>query len=281
MKLLSSIIGISIYGLETQLRNYICSWSLPLYYYFQVLKQLVFNSIRIPFSKDYVDGGDFSVMDEFFNLSVIYDFNLTLDFHRVKETHQSYSPISEITLDEFMNTWYVLLDRYQHHPNLYAISVFNEYQGENAEFWNGLMKTVTLNIEQRYPERFRYIVGCPLWSGNCHDMQLGDLPFFDRINYGYHKYIFSSDEPYEADWDYSIGSHPEKIIIEEWGFKMIPQEIAWANRFISYLKEHNIINHFFWTLAYSGDTDGLFSDSDCFSINWEKYSIIKKLWSKQ
>jgi hypothetical protein len=215
-------------------------------------------------------------MDQFFDLAIEYDMNITLDFHRVSENHQSYSPISEVTFEEFMDTWYVVLDRYQDHPKLYAVSIFNEYQGENVEFWNSILKSMLMEMELRYPERFHYIATCVLWSGNCHDVDVEDLTFSDRILYGWHKYRFSSDKPYEDDWEYSVGRYPEKIVLEEWGFKMTPEDIQWANRFIQWLKKKHISNNFFWTLAYSGDTDGLFLDSDCKTINWEKYNIIKQ-----
>jgi len=280
MKLLSTIIGISFYGLETSLRNYVCSWANPLEFYFSTLKKLSFNSIRLPFSQDYILANNFEVMDEFFDLAVKYDFNITLDFHRVNEDYQSYSPISNIPLEEFLKTWYIVIDRYQHNPKLFGISVFNEYQGADDAWYNSLLKTILLAIDSQFPNNsFLYLAGCSNWSGNCRKTDVEDLPFSDRVHYAWHKYFFSSDPAnYTTEWERSVGKYPQKIILEEWGFQYIPEEIEWAEEFIVWLKEKNITNNFYWTIAHSMGTDGLFMDNDCTTINWEKYNIVKKLW---
>lgn len=275
--------GISHYGLETDLGKsscgYICCWANPLEFYIKTLHDLDFNSIRLPFSYEYVENKNFKVMDEFFELGRKYNMNITLDYHRTFNSHQSYSPIAEISLQEFLNTWYFLIERYKENPNFYGISVFNEYQGSNVEWYNSLMKTIMMSIENKYPNRFYYIGGCVNWSGNCRGVDYEDLPFKERILYGWHKYIFSSSNgTYENDWKYSMGDFPSKLVLEEWGFKMEEKEILWANQFIIFLKTNNISNNFFWTIAHSGDTGGLFDDGDCTSVNWDKYKIIKKLW---
>lgn len=276
--------GISHYGLETDLGasgcGYICCWANPLEFYVKTLHDLEFNSIRIPFSAEYVQKGNFTIMDQFFELASKYNMNITLDYHRTFNSHQSYSPIAEISLPNFLQVWYTLIDRYQSNKQFYAISVFNEYQGSNTEWFTSLMKTIMMAIENKYPERFMYLAGCINWSGNCYGVDYEELPFADRVMYAWHKYIFSSTNgTYEHDWNYSVGQRPDKIVLEEWGFKMEETEIAWANRFILFLKQKHISSNFFWTIAHSGDTDGLFDDGDCTSINWDKYKIIKKLWT--
>ena len=276
--------GISHYGLETDLGKsgcgYICCWANPLEFYVKTLHDLEFNSIRIPFSAEYVQEGNFSVMDTFFDLALQYDMNITLDFHRTVNSHQPFSPISEISLQDFLEIWYHLIERYESNPKFYAISVFNEYQGSNVEWYTSLIKNILMAIESKFPQRFVYLAGCINWSGNCAEVSYEDLPFADRILYAWHKYIFSSSNgTYEHDWNYSVGQYPTKIVLEEWGFKMTEEEILWANQFIAWLKLTGISSNFFWTIAHSGDTGGLFDDGDCTSINWNKYQIIKKLWT--
>ena len=45
--------GYNFYGLETPLRDFTCSWKHPVSYYIDQLEQFGFNSIRVPFSKQW------------------------------------------------------------------------------------------------------------------------------------------------------------------------------------------------------------------------------------
>lgn len=270
--------GINIYGLETEGRNFVCSWVHPVEYYIDEVHRLGFNSLRIPFAYQWVNEGDFSKMDDMFRAVQKYpDMKVLLDFHRIYNTRQSYSPTDGISLDDFKNAWVRVLERYQHIPNLKAVDIFNEYQGGDAGYWNWLLHDVVQHIENKFPGRFTFSVGGVNWGGNIHDINLEDLPFRDRIQYTIHRYHFSGGAEV-WDWDYSFGPFRNKVNVGEWGFKTENEnEKGWAWKFISYLKERGIRNTFFWTIAHSGDTGGLWWD-DCQNINWEKYNIIKTLW---
>jgi hypothetical protein len=68
------------------------------------------------------------------------------------------------------------------------------------------------------------------------------------------------------------------VSVGEWGFKSERwDEVSWAKEFVAYLKKHNIRDTYFWTIAHSGDTGGLWHD-DCENIDMSKYVIIKSLW---
>lgn len=274
----TSLKCISFYGLETPLKDFVCSWANSPEYYVSKLKDIGFDSIRIPWSIDNLVGSnDFRKADEIVDLATKYDMEIILDCHRVSNSHQEYSPISEgLSMEAFIQSWFTVLDRYKDSTSVTGIDIWNEYQGSDALFYNNFLKTVIASIEERYPNRYQYYAGCLNWGNQCALLDLSGTPTYNRTTYSLHKYPFSSGSNYKDDWDFSINSHGEKVAVLEFGFKS--QDTDWARQFVHYLKEKKIEDTCFWTIAHSRDTDGLFED-DCITINWNKVAILKTLWS--
>jgi endoglucanase len=274
----AAIRGLSIYGLETPSRDFVCSWKHPVSWYVDQWAQLGGNSIRVPFSYELVQAGPTWKIDDIINAAEKHEnMSVMLDFHRVWADHQGPVPTEKISLDSFIETWRVILDRYKDHQCLIYAAIFNEYQGNDAGYWVGIMRGVLQKLEDYFPGRFHWVIGGTRWGGDLHGISLEDLPFSDRILYDVHKYIFSGSST-PADWDKSFGDYPEKVIVGEWGFKS--QDWAqrqWANTFVKYLKERNVTDTYFWTIAHSGDTGGLWFD-DCETLDEVKYDVLKSLW---
>lgn len=278
--------GINWYGHETDLGRFTCSWAHPTEHYLGQLADMGFNSLRVPFSYQYVRNGDFSSLDHFFNIVGNYNMTVVLDLHRINNNAQSPIPTDGISQEEFWDAWVAIASRYKDHKELVALELFNEeqYPGspENINYWNDFMKQTILYIEERIPDRFEYIVNGVAWGGSLAGISVEDLPIRDRVKYSIHKYIFSGNSV-PSDWDISFGSYPEKTYVTEWGFRTADEgkdETWWARMFIGYLKKRNIRDTYFWTLANSGDTKALYYD-DCGTINWEKFNIIKTLWQDE
>lgn len=280
MQLVMSLIkGISIYGLETSLADFVCSWVHPVDYYIQELKTLGFNSFRLPYSYEYVQKGDLSKMDFFMESCNRHGMQVVLDLHRIWNFHQGPDPEEGVTIDQVIDSWKTVLHRYAHYKILVGHNAYNEYQGTNITYLTNYHTRIFNAIEQEFPGRFTYFACGYVWSGNIFNFSLEHLPYHDRIIYSVHKYVFSGSAD-EADWEESFGTvfPANKLIIGEWGWKQQNEnEAAWATRFISYLRKKGIRNTAFWTVAHSGDTDGIYYD-DCEYINWPKYDLLKTLW---
>lgn len=276
----SSIIrGINWYGHETERGAFTCTWQHPQEYYLEKLQDMGFNSIRVPFSNQYVRNGDFSSLDHFFNIIGNYNMTVILDFHRVNNYAQSPVPTDGISQDEYWSTWVTIADRYKDKKELVALELFNEYQQADPTYWNNLMKQTILHIEEKLPQRYKYIVNGHSWGGSLAGVSLEDLAIKDRIEYSIHKYIFSGNSV-PSDWDMSFGSYPNKTIITEWGFRTPDEgedQTWWAHMFIDYLKKRGIRNSYFWCLSHSSDTKSLWYDN-CEDINSMKLNIIRTLW---
>jgi hypothetical protein len=190
--------------------------------------------------------------------------------------------LGRITMDQFINQWITVISRYQDRPQLTGIDVFNEDQGTDAAAWNTILRQITTSLENRFPGRFYFFCGGTRWGGDISGIDIEDVPFHDRVIYTIHKYVFSSSGDYEKDWDYSFGPYasiPGKVSVGEFGWKQDQyDQVQWAIRFIEYLKRRNIRNNYFWTIALSGDTSGLYQD-DCQTFQWDKYNLLKGLWN--
>jgi endoglucanase len=270
--------GISWFGFETEYRGLMCDWQHPVSWHLDKMMELDFNYIRLPFSLDYIETNDFSKMDLFFDEAQDRNISVLLDFHRLEDTHQSSAPYNEnYNFETFLNGWDKILERYENKSVLRSVDIFNEYQTSNFVEWNSLARQIVSFIEDRYPGRFTYYVGGVNWGGNLHDMDLSDLPFFDRIVYTIHKYWFSDQPPRNDKWDYSI---KKPVMVGEYGYKSGDQhEVDFAYEFMWYMKENDIRDTFFWTWSpNSGDTGGILLD-DCTSVDYKKINYLRELWN--
>lgn len=270
--------GCSIFGLETPLSNTDCSWEQPATYYINELGAKGFNWLRVPFSGEYVRKGDFHVMDEIFETCAKWNMSILLDWHRNINAYQD-NWLQNINIDEYFFLYEQVIDRYKTTPQLQMLGLFNEYQGLDSAYWSQEMEHVVLTLETKYPKRFQYLIGCPQWSGNCHDMDWSYLPFYDRIYVDHHKYIFSSPSTPEG-WNNSFYHDVHHAVVGEWGyFSDRPEQVQWAHSFVQWLKEKGIRCTFFWvSVSNSGDTGGLWKD--CKWFEQEKYELLLELWEK-
>jgi endoglucanase len=279
--------GLSIFGLETEHRAFMCDWVKPIEWQIKKLVELGFNSLRIPFSYVYVKRGDFSQLDKFMTEIKKYpNVSVVLDFHRISESYQSHSPVAgtcNCRFGDFLNAWSKILKRYYDHPNLLSLDIWNEYQGDDDIFWHAIATHIIEHIESEFPNRFIYQVQGSHWGGNIRYTNFTELGLGNRIKYVSHKYEFSGKQgTYEDDWNWSIlANHdPTSIIIGEYGYiSSNHAQTQWANRFIKWLSDNKIYNSYFWVASWnSGDTQGLFKE-DCTTIDMAKMELLNRYWN--
>ena len=271
----------NFYGLETPRLGFVCDWAHPPYHYLSILKQTMnIDTIRLPFSREYIESGNFSLMDCFIRDCNSLGLSVILDYHRTYASHQGPSPEEGISLTQFEDTWALVAARYKDHGNVIGIGIFNEYQGKDAEYVIKIHNQVISAIESVVPDKYLYFVGCTNWGGDCGQFRLDKFNIDpERLYIEVHKYIFSgASNP--TDWDISIPSSvpSSNWFIGEMGWKStIPREREWAHTFLSYLHKRNITNVCGWTIAHSGDTDGWWKD-DCEVFDWGKAAVLNAFW---
>ncbi len=274
----------NFYGLETPRRDFVCSWAHdPEWYLKQLQSNLDINTIRLPFSRDYIQTGDFTLMDLFISKCKKLNMEIILDYHRTWESHQGPTPEEGVTLLEFVNTWLSVCDRYHSSENVIGIGIFNEYQGMDVDYLKRFQRYTINAIETAHPNRFEYYVGCTRWGGDCAEMNPGDYGVEPhRVFIESHKYSFSGQADH-SDWEHSIPRSvpPQNWLIGETGWKHgVLLEREWAERFLSYLEGRNITNVCAWTIAHSGDTEGWWNDN-CQDFDWSKAALLKSLWTRE
>ncbi len=285
MSLLPMAVGhiikcVSLYGLETDLKDFVCSWVNDVEHYIHQVAEMGFDTLRMPFSYQYVLEGNFERMDHFFQQAYIHNLSVIADLHRIWNYGQSYDPFDRgVTIDQLIECWATVCNRYIDFPNFVAINAYNEYQGTDTSFLVNYTATIFTAIEDKFPERFQFwATGCN-WGGNLSGVSLEHLPFAERIGYSAHKYSWSGTAD-EADWNISIplSLNSEKIIIGEFGWmEDKPDQLAWVKRFIAYLRKRGIQHSCYWTIAHSIDTGNLWKD-DCQIIKIDNLELLKTLW---
>lgn len=272
---------INFYGLETERARPVCDWRHPPVYYLEVLKtEWQINTVRIPFSYDYVKRGNWIELDQMMNISKSMSINPILDFHRVKDTHQAASPISELSLKEFLWTWFQVLDRYK--DSVWGVGIFNEIQTDDVNFTIQIQINITNALEAKYPDKYRYFVGCHSYGSNCKGMEgymhLTLNTTWNRTWIDIHRYQFQMNQ---GMWETSIPTSipADHYFVGEIGWRQeIPHQKEWAVKFLEYLEKRGVTSACAWTIAISGDTGGFFND-DCNTFDSNKSDIFKSLWA--
>jgi endoglucanase len=267
-----------MYGFETEHSSLACDWVSTYDEMLNNVERLGFNTIRLPFSHDYLHNTDMTAMDTFFKAVLKTHLDVVLDFHRIVNFQQSPKPYDDQhPFEMFVNDWLFILDRYKGNSHLIGLDLFNEWQDGDMTEWNKLASIAINSIENKFPYRFFYMVGGVEWGSNSHDIHI-DLPYQDRIFHTIHRYVWSNGD--SSSWDYTFGDigNGTKMIVGEYGAKSdLPNQMEWFKSFLDYLKGRNIRNSFFWTYAVSGDTGGLYKDN-CLDVEWDKVYLLWKFW---
>lgn len=145
-----SIQGISWFGFESETVVLAGLDKHPIGFYFDVMAQHGINSIRIPFSEEWIyynfeyqpdpmylssnpeltNKKSIEILDHIFGITKSRNMTILLDLHRLNYKSISqiwYSTDSErYTVDTFQETWIKILDRYHEHVNLIGVDILNE-----------------------------------------------------------------------------------------------------------------------------------------------------------
>lgn len=273
--------GISLFGLETDHRGFMCDWVHPVDHYMNEIAYLGFNMIRVPFSYQYFIEGNLGLMDHIVDVANHLGISIVLDFHRVWSNTQQPTPFDYgMTEEQFQSTWMSLLTRYQNSPSVCCHNAYNEFVPDDAAYLMAYTRRLFEKVEAAFPGRYMHAATGTRWSGSLRGVTLEDLPYTERIFYSVHKYSFSGSGN-EEDWENSFGNVGlplERVIVGEWGWVGTDQgQVDWANNFISYLNRKNVTNTIYWSLSQSGDTGNLYAD-DCVTFRWDNYNILRTLW---
>jgi len=315
--------GISWFGFETQ--DFVINglWSHPMEWYIDFIKEHRMNTIRIPFSAEWIlyqsdlypdqsfvaadpqnqHRQSLEILDRIFDYTAKHDIYIMLDLHRLHKEYISelwYSPTDDLfSNDDFLKTWFTMLDRYQNRTNLIAVDLLNEPHGiatwgENnpSTDWNQFATYAIQKIQDRYPNStWLYLVEGIGWGKDLSNVRSYPIhlpsDIQDRLSYSAHTYgksVVGSVDPYNKyllykDWDINFGfmkSLNYSYIIGEYG-GITEIDSSWMSFLVDYLTEQNMRNAFFWSLGpNSGDVKGLLLD-DWTTFDTFKLSIIQRL----
>jgi Cellulase (glycosyl hydrolase family 5) len=246
---------VNFYGLEVPQRKFVCSWKHDPAWYLEKMKTNIhIDSVRLPFSYEYVSCSNMTDMDNFIDTCGKMGLQVILDYHRGYEDHQGPSPVEPgITKDMWINLLLTVLDRYEDKPHVKAIGLFNEFQGFDIKSSEDLQTEAVQAIEDAFPGRYDYMLSCIDWGKNCTNMW-NTVPN-NRSYVEMHSYGFSVGKPPTAK---------QKVFVGEIGW--MPNQTDNVNQFKNIVMKKRIKDICLWTVAHSSDTKGLYQD-DCETLN--------------
>lgn len=248
---------INIYGLEVPQEKFVCSWQNNMDWYLDKAREVIeIDSVRLPFSYEYMSCSNKTLMDDFVRLCQRKGIDVILDYHRGYSDHQGSSPVEDkITYDMWVDMLTYTLDRYESYSVVKAIGLFNEFQTTNKTYVEDLQRRAVEELEERFPNRFEYMLGCADWSKDCSGMWTtlpNNRSWIEMHSYGFAKGL--------------LPSNTNRVFVGEIGWRH--NESSQFNEFRLLVKKKRIKNMCLWTLAHSHDTDNLFYN-DCVTINQE------------
>jgi endoglucanase len=315
--------GVSWFGFETQ--DFVVNglWEHPMEWYVDMIHNLGINSVRLPFSAEWIiynfglypydellradpplqHKTSIQIMDHFFDLCQKKGIVILLDLHRLHKEYISelwYSPTDDaFTTDTFFQTWFTILDRYQHYPNLIGIDLLNEPHGQAtfgsgdyATDWKLFVEKALVKINTRFPQNnWLFFVEGIVWGHTFSDYR--NHPFklpvsiMKRLVFSPHVYGKSvvSTSPSDPvilhkiwynDFGFLRHEYNKTVVPGEWGGQTYLDK-DWMTFFGDYLIDVNMTNNFLWSLGpNSGDVAGLLLD------NWTdldtfKVSLLKRI----
>jgi hypothetical protein len=246
---------VNFYGLEVPQKKLVCSWQHDPSWYLEKMKQVIkIDSVRLPFSYEYVCCSNMTDMDAFIDSCEKLGIDVILDYHRGFADHQGGSPIENgITKEMWINALLYILERYQDRPHVRAIGLFNEFQGFDKLSAESLQQEAVTAIEDIFPGRFEYMLGCVDWGKDCTDMW-NAIPN-NRSLVEMHSYGFFVGKPPTVH---------HRVFVGEIGWRA--NETNNFNLFKQIVRKRRIKDICLWTVAHSMDTKTLFQD-DCETIN--------------
>lgn len=315
--------GISWFGFETQ--DFVINglWSHSVEWYLDLIKSKGINTIRIPFSAEWIlynfdlypynelivadpvcqNKKSIEILDYIFKYALKNNIYIMLDLHRLHKEYISelwYSPTDEMFKSEdYLNTWFTILDRYHNLSNLIAIDLLNEPHGmatwgdnNPSTDWNKFVEYAIPLIQERYPNStWLYLAEGIGWGKDLSNVKNYPIQLPEniqkRLSYSAHTYgksVVSSVDPYNKyllyqDWDINFGflkSLGFTYIIGEYG-GITEIDSSWMNFLVDYLIENEMRNAFFWSLGpNSGDVKGFLLD-DWTTLDEFKVSIVNRL----
>lgn len=148
---------LSIYGIETNLRNTVCSWRHPHSYYMEEASKRGFNTFRIPISIQYLVEGNFDILDGIVRKAEEINAQIFLDIHRVSNEYQQPNPDKGIeeyggvsNRDELFDQVSKMLARYMGSPAVVAVNSWQvELKRENMKYLNRLTPSLFLSLGTR------------------------------------------------------------------------------------------------------------------------------------
>lgn len=275
------------------------------------IKEIGFNSLRIPVSPEAVDQK--TKLVAFLEEAKKFNLYILVDVHNCSYTegHTAAKPCSETKY-----TLKSLASLVKPFDNVIGIDLFNEPYDFSWDEWKQFVESSAnavhsvnpkplifaqgignkgLDLCSAYPSPRSDCLQATFWGENLVPMESKPLQVkrdklvlsphvYGPSVHDAHHYFKSGDFPgnMPSIWDSHFGFLAEEypIAVGEFGGRYVGQDKAWQDALVQYLLSKNIEHFFYWSLnPNSGDTGGIYND-DWETMNNDKLELLKPLLSR-
>lgn len=282
-------------------------WIHPMSWYLDFVRSNNFNTLRIPFSYETATNLDKPLSsyclgpEGFYNIRDSLDYlfkeagkrniNILLDFHRIHDDITE-KPLDILSMDQFANAWYNMIDVAIKYDNFMGIDIKNEPHGQTTlSQWAVIVNRFMFLVEKKYPtyeglffiEGTQGIDGSGVWGGSFNGLKSHMLEINEKVVFSPHvygstelKYYVDFGEDYfNKHFGFLLKEYNNAIVIGETGgsFDHNNGDYNFFQRLGDYLKKIGQTNLFYWSLTpNSQDIGGLLRD------DWTTPEQVKLDW---
>lgn len=311
----TKIKGINWFGFETSTLVVHGLWTgRSMDSYLKQIKELGFNSLRIPISPQALECGQQSTQGKYCPIDNLkdllsqassYQFNILLDLHNCNyQSGLIGSPIAcpNYGKDAWFKTLETLANLAKDYPSVLGIDLINEPYNLSWKEWQRLSSEGGKRVLTVNPRVLVFVEGVgnkdtanggksAFWGENLFEAgdNLPDIPLSRLVlsphvygpSVAYQDYFNANDFPSNmpAIWDAHYGYLVAKgltLAVGEFGGRYVDKDKILQDKLVEYLGQKSIAT-FWWSWnPNSGDTGGILQD-DWLSVNWDKVNLLKRL----
>ena len=288
--------GITLNGFENDILAFNGLWKHSMEFYLDNIKKLGFNFIRVPFSIEMTRNIDttphpslisndlecanktsLQIMDLFFEKSLKKNFAVVLNLGRLHKDFKTESWHDDrYPVQDFMDAWFFILDRYQDQKNLVGLDIYDEPGGSSSDPWLSLVDTFIKSVNERYKNnRWIYLVQGVRLGQDFNDFS----PLLNHPKIAFTPHVFETQQNNDTLNDLYIRWY------HDWGFlknsstvivsRAVSESIKWKLILSSYLIYIDACDTFYWSLSNDPYT-GIFL-LDWTTIDYYKIDVLNTI----
>jgi hypothetical protein len=257
-----NIRGINLNGFENDILAFNGLWKHSMEFYLDTIKTLDFNFIRVPLSIEMIKNNDctphpslvakdpecinktsMDILDLFFQKTLKKNFNIVISIARLHKDFKSDLWYDDTySIQDFINAWFHILDKYHNQSNLVGIDIYDEPNPIISNDWQVFVDSFIYSIEMRYKNnQWIYFIQGHDYGSNFNNLTINNKKIvYTPHVYGQNKSIEELYIKWYNEWAFL----PNSVVSRSSRSSSMKYMVFLSN----YLSMHNASDTFLWCL---------------------------------